>query len=95
MVHAVKTDYRAARLSPADRAMLDYVVKLTRTPSEITRDDVSRLREAGFDDGAIFDIAQITSLFAYYNRVADGLGIDLESDMSPAESESGPDAVVR
>jgi uncharacterized peroxidase-related enzyme len=62
--------------------MLDYVVKLTRTPSEMTRDDVSSLREVGFDDGAIFDIAQITALFAYYNRVADGLGLDPEPEWS-------------
>lgn len=68
----------AAELSAADRAMLDFAVKLTRTPRAMTRDDVEALRAAGFDDLAIHDIVQITGLFAYYNRLADGLGIDPE-----------------
>ncbi len=58
--------------------MLDFATKLTLTPSEMTEDDVRRLREAGFDDVAIHDVVQVTSLFNYYNRLADGLGIDPE-----------------
>lgn len=61
--------------------MLEYAVKLTRTPHEMSADDVEALRRAGFADPAIHDIAQITALFNYYNRLADGLGIDLERDM--------------
>jgi uncharacterized peroxidase-related enzyme len=80
LVEAVKTDYRKAPLNNADRAMLDYVVKLTLRPAEMTRDDVRRLRGHGFDDTAIYDIAQITALFAYYNRLADGLGIEDEPE---------------
>ena len=60
--------------------MLDYVAKLTHTPAKVTRDDVEELRTHGFDDQAIHEIAQITGLFAYYNRLADGLGIDLEPE---------------
>ena len=80
MVEAVKTDYRQAPLSDGDRAMLDFVVKLTLTPAEMIRADIERLREHGFDDTAIYDIVQIASLFAYYNRLADGLGIDDEPE---------------
>ncbi len=40
--------------------------------------DADGLREAGFDDTAIHDIVQVTSLFNYYNRLADGLGIEPE-----------------
>jgi uncharacterized peroxidase-related enzyme len=58
--------------------MLDYVAKLTLTPSEITREDVQALRDAGFDDRAILDIAQITAYFAFVNRTADGLGVTME-----------------
>ncbi|MEA2599119.1 MAG: hypothetical protein QOF89_111 [Acidobacteriota bacterium] len=68
----------AAELSPADRAMLDFAIKLTREPRAMTRDDVDLLRAAGFSDTAIHDVVQITGLFAYYNRLADGLGIDPE-----------------
>ena len=68
-----------AELAPADRAMLDYASKLTRVPSEMTSADVQRLRQAGFDDRAIHDICAITAYFAFVNRMADGLGVELES----------------
>ena len=78
LVAAVKADYTTAPLTPADRRMLDFAIKLTQTPRAMTRDDVADLRAAGFSDRAIHDVVQITGLFAYYNRLADGLGIDLE-----------------
>jgi uncharacterized peroxidase-related enzyme len=77
-VAAAVDDYRQAELAPADRAMLDFAVKLTRTPSAMAEADVRALRAVGFDDAAIHDIVQITALFNYYNRLADGLGIDPE-----------------
>ena len=81
-MEALKRDYRTVDLPAADRAMLDFAVKLTRTPAEMRRADVERLREAGFDDDGIHEIAQIAGLFNYYNRLADGLGIDLEPEFS-------------
>ncbi len=59
--------------------MLDYAVKLSRAPSAVTSDDVERLRGAGFEDAAILDICQVTSYYNYVNRLADGLGVELES----------------
>jgi uncharacterized peroxidase-related enzyme len=59
--------------------MLDYAVKLTRTPSAITAEDFEELRAAGFDDAAIHDIVQITGYFNLYNRLALGLGVELET----------------
>jgi uncharacterized peroxidase-related enzyme len=78
-VEAVRNDYRQGPLTEADRAMLDFAVKLTRSPKSMTREDVEALRAAGFSDTAIHDIVQITGFFAYYNRLAEGLGIDPES----------------
>lgn len=78
MLAQLKDDYTRASLSPIDRAMLDYVAKLTLTPAAVTREDVQALRQAGFDDRAILDIAQITAYFAFVNRTADGLGVALE-----------------
>lgn len=77
---AVRSDYRdsEAPLTEADRAMLDFAVKLAREPRSMTRDDAETLRAAGFSDTAIHDIVQITGFFSYYNRLADGLGIDPE-----------------
>lgn len=59
--------------------MLDYALKLTRDPAAMAESDVARLRDAGFDDTAILDIAQVTAYFAYVNRLADGLGVTLEA----------------
>ena len=58
--------------------MLDYAVKLTRDPGGMTARDVDRLREAGFDDRAILDICQVAAYYNYVNRLADGLGVELE-----------------
>lgn len=77
---AVAADYRAAQLAPADRAMLDFAVKLTRAPASVEAGDLDALRRHGFDDAAIHDIVQVASLFNYFNRLADGLGIDPEPD---------------
>jgi uncharacterized protein YciW len=44
-------------------------------PHGSQREDVEALRAAGFDDRGILQIAQITSFFAYFNRMADGLGV--------------------
>ena len=66
--------------------MLDFAMRLTRTPGDMTREDVDSLREVGFDDVAVHDIVQTTALFNYYNRLADGLGIDPEeSDPTAAK----------
>lgn len=67
--------------------MLDFAVKLARTPEAMTRADVEGLREVGFGDDAVGDIVQVVALFSYYNRVADGLGIDLEPEMPPPAGE--------
>ena len=79
-MEAVKLDYLTARLTDADRRMLDFAVKLTLTPARMIEQDVQDLREQGFDDGAIHDIVQITALFNYFDRLADGLGIEPEPE---------------
>jgi uncharacterized peroxidase-related enzyme len=66
------------RFDDAERALLAYADKLTLTPAAIAADDVRRLRAAGFDDRAIHDACAIVAYFAFVNRIADGLGVDLE-----------------
>jgi uncharacterized peroxidase-related enzyme len=75
LIEALRADWRSAALAPEERAMLEYVEKLTLTPARVQREDVEALRAAGFDDRGILQIAQITSFFAYFNRMADGLGV--------------------
>jgi uncharacterized peroxidase-related enzyme len=72
---ALCEDYTKANLNAQDRTMLDYVVKLTRDATAITRLDHERLHEVGFDDKAILQITLIASWFNYINRVADALGV--------------------
>lgn len=60
--------------------MLDYATRLTRTPGEIARSDVEALRANGFDDRAIHDICAVAAYYAFVNRIADGLGVELEED---------------
>ena len=59
--------------------MLDYVAKLTREPWSMVEADVQSLRESGFSDVAILDIVQVAGYYVYVNRLADGLGVKLES----------------
>ncbi len=75
---ALRRDYREAKLSDADRAMLDYVAKLTKSPAQVMRKDIEDLRDVGFTDEAILQINLIASWFNYINRVADGLGVGRE-----------------
>ncbi len=74
----MRDDYRQADISHADRSMLDYAIKLTAEPWALEQQDVEQLRTAGFSDGAILDINQITGYFNFVNRLADGLGVELE-----------------
>ena len=72
-----------ACLAPSDRALVEYADKLTRTPAAIAGTDVARLRTAGFDDRAIHDASAIVAYFAFVNRIADGLGVELEEHSKP------------
>lgn len=63
-------NYRVAELSPRHRAMLDFSVKLTERPAEILEGDRQALRDAGFSDRDIWDIAAVAAFFNMSNRVA-------------------------
>jgi uncharacterized peroxidase-related enzyme len=75
LVRALEEDYTSAPVTDEERAMLDYVAKLTRDATRIGPDDHARLRAAGFDDKAVLQITLIASWFNYINRVADALGV--------------------
>ncbi len=63
-------NYRAARLSKRERSMLDFAVRLTAEPWRIEEEDRARLRNAGFSDRDIWDIAAVAGFFNMTNRVA-------------------------
>ena len=78
LIAALKRDYTTAPISEQERAMLDYVVKLTRDATKVSREDHASLRAVGFDDQGILQITLIASWFNYINRVADALGVGRE-----------------
>lgn len=73
----------APELTDVERAMLAFAEKLTLSPSEMREEDVRGLRKVGWSDRAISDIVQVAAYFNYINRIADGLGVDLEEGMTP------------
>lgn len=68
-------DYRRVGLNKKVVMMLDYAVKLTRNPVLCDEDDIDALRGVGFSDEAIFDIAEITAMFNFTNRLASATGM--------------------
>jgi uncharacterized peroxidase-related enzyme len=75
LIEALQKDYTAAPITPQERVMVDYVVKLTKDATKVWKDDIERLRSVGFDDRGILQITLIASWFNYINRVADSLGV--------------------
>ncbi len=59
-------------------ALLVYADALTLTPAAVTRAHIDALRDAGCDNRAIHDACAIISYFAFVNRIADGLGVQVE-----------------
>lgn len=70
-------------MPPRLAALCRYARKLTLSPAEMERADVELLRARGLDDRAIVDANQVVSYFNYVNRVADGLGVELETSWPP------------
>lgn len=75
VVQAIREDHTKADVTPAERAMLDYVAKLTKNAYKVMPEDLERLREHGFNDQAILQINLIAAWFNLVNRVADGVGV--------------------
>ncbi len=71
------------QLPAAEVALFEFAEKLTRIPGDMEERDVMRLREHQYDDEQINDAVQIIAYFNYINRVADGLGVDLEDFLPP------------
>jgi uncharacterized peroxidase-related enzyme len=78
LVEALEKDYTTAPITPQERVMVDYVVKLTKDATKVWKDDIEALRTVGFDDRGILQITLIASWFNYINRVADALGVGRE-----------------
>ncbi|MGQ0538055.1 MAG: carboxymuconolactone decarboxylase family protein [Gemmatimonadaceae bacterium] len=65
-------------LDAGDHALVRYADMLTRQPGSVTAAQIDALRAVGLDDRAIHDACAIVAYFAFVNRIADGLGVELE-----------------
>ena len=84
-------DFREADLSVELRALGDYAMKLTLSPSAMSQRDVDALHDVGFSDAQVLAANLVASYFNFINRVADGLGVDLEDWMEPGQPSSFPE----
>ncbi len=87
-------DIDSAPLDDAQKRAMAYARKLTHDPASVTRYDIVGLRAAGFDDGQILEINQVTAYFSYANRTVLGLGCSTEGDilgLSPNNSADPDD----
>jgi uncharacterized peroxidase-related enzyme len=75
LVKTIKKNYLDADLTRRERIMLDYVAKVTLSPTSVSVEDIESLRQIDFSDQGILQINLIASWFNYINRVADGLGV--------------------
>jgi uncharacterized peroxidase-related enzyme len=78
LADALRTDFRKAELSSADAVMLTFVSSLTENPGTDHSAGVAALKEAGFSERAILHVTLIVGYFNFVNRVAQGLGVNLE-----------------
>jgi uncharacterized peroxidase-related enzyme len=72
---ALLRDYTRVDLPRKERALLDYVWKLSRTPGEMSAEDLDVLRAEGWSDAQLVATVHVTAFFAYMNRVAEAFGV--------------------
>ena len=87
----MQADYTQAELTPRQRAILDYAVKLTLEPSSMTLNDADMLRSHGLSDKDILDVILVTCVFNYNDRMADATGITGEDFLKGLRSDDRQD----
>lgn len=82
LVEAIKDGRwrEAASLSPRDRALCAVAEKLSATATRMVEADWQPLRDLGFDDEALLEVAHVVGMFNYLTRLADGFGLVLDPE---------------
>ena len=75
MVDAVLEDYRSAPIDDREKALFAFIEKMNAQSNAIRRDDVDRVRAAGWSDEAIYDAITVCALFKFYNAWIDATGV--------------------
>lgn len=74
------SDWRSVNLSETNRLILGYAETITREPHTIDQDYVNHLNRSGLSEQTIHDVAAVSAYFAFVNRMADALGVELEGE---------------
>jgi uncharacterized peroxidase-related enzyme len=74
----IVTDFQAADIDEATKAILEFAVKVTKAAPTVTQADLEHLRSYGLTDEALFAIVEVIGFFNYVNRIADAFGIELD-----------------
>ncbi len=74
-IQALKEDPLGSSIPKKMLPILEYTRKLTETPSSITQEDVNKILAAGWNEKTVENVIYIASLFAFFNRIADGFGL--------------------
>jgi uncharacterized peroxidase-related enzyme len=82
LVKALSDGYDWPGLNVAERAMLRYARELTFDPASVSEQDVNALRAAGFSDRAIVEINLAASYMNLVNRIAKGLGVEVQASLA-------------
>jgi uncharacterized peroxidase-related enzyme len=73
-------NYRTVTLSPQERAIADYSVKLTEQPDKMEEADMLALRSAGLSEARIFNVVEMVAAFNFTNRMTSGFGMRADDD---------------
>ena len=75
LVDAVLEDYRTAPIDDREKALFGFIEKMNEQSSQIRRDDIDRLKQAGWTEEAIYDAITVCALFRFYNAWIDATGV--------------------
>ena len=75
LVNAVLEDYRTAPIDHREKVLFAFLEKMNQQSNRIRRDDIDRLKEAGWTEEAIYDAITVCALFRFYNAWIDATGV--------------------
>lgn len=90
-VEQVTINHRHAGLSPRERALADYALRITRDPGALEESDLAPLRAAGLRDIDILDAAAVAAYFNFSNRINSALGVVPNREAYAAHRAAGPE----
>jgi uncharacterized peroxidase-related enzyme len=89
LVKALKENPASATMDARGKALVAFALKLTKAPSAMAETDVAALREAGLTDRAVLDLVHVVAYFNFVNRLAEGLGVELEEAYRASSGKTG------